>query len=474
MSVMVLFTPGCVELEETPLDFASPDNFYKSVSQIEATFASSMNRLYGEWYGYSYSYYHFENDDQIYGGDLNFDDTHGNELWRNHYRAIADINPVIKALNADVLGTTVDQAMKDELMAQAKFLRGFNYFFLVRMYGDLPLIIETTNVVSDPVSRSPITDVYALIESDLQFAVANLPVAWGGTKRGRPSQDAAKAILAKVYITMATAPLNDATAAVKARDMAKQVMDAGNYSLVPNIDEVFELTNAYGPEMMWSFNAAEDDNATPPQIWLPGTMADGWSDIKADKVFSDTYPAQPRKDAYLLLEDLDGVAYNDPTGWSWWGGAGIKKFLYDSYENALRLRSVQNYPIIRYADVLLLFAEAENMVNNGPTQAAVDAVNQIINRANGGVPNPADPLLTVGMTQEAFDAAVIHQRSLELAFEHDRWFDLVRKRILRENTLPEYQQNFSENDYLWPIPQADLRLNKDLTQNPGYTTPEQQ
>ena len=473
MSVMVLLTPRCVEMEETPLDFATPDNFYKSVSQIEASFASSMNRLYGEWYGYSYSYYHFENDDQIYGGDLNFDDNHGNELWSNHYAAIADINPIIKALNADALGTSADQVTKDQLMAQAKFLRGFNYFFLVRMYGGIPLIVETTNVDEDVITRAPVADVYELIVSDMQFAADNLPVSWPDGQIGVPDQDAARAMLAKVYITMATAPLNDATAAVKARDMAKLVMDAGNYSLVDSIQNVFKLTNAYGPEMMWSFNAAEDDNATPPQIWLPGTMADGWNDIKAEKVFSDTYPDQPRKDAYLLVEDNDGTRYDDPTGWSWWGGAGIKKFLYDSWENALRLRSVQNYPIIRYAEVLLIFAEAENMVNNGPTQAAVNAVNEIINRANWGIPNPEDPLLTVGMTEEAFDAAVIRQRSLELAFEHDRWFDLVRKRILRENTVPEYQQNFSENDYLWPIPQTDLRLNKELIQNPGYTTPEQ-
>jgi len=258
-----------VELEETPLDFATPDNFYKSVSQIESSFASSMNRLYGEWYGYSYSYYHFENDDQIYGGDLNFDDEQGSELWSNHYAAIADLNPIIKALDADVLGTAADQVTKDQLMAQAKFLRGFNYFFLVRMFGDVPLIIETTNVDEDPITRAPVADVYDLIVSDMQFAANNLPPSWPGGQIGRPAQDAARAMLAKVYITMATAPLNDATSAVKARDMAKLVMDAGNYSLVPNIDQVFALNNSYGPEIMWSFNAAEDDNATPPQIWLP-------------------------------------------------------------------------------------------------------------------------------------------------------------------------------------------------------------
>jgi len=117
-----------------------------------------------------------------------------------------------------------------------------------------------------------------------------------------------------------------------------------------------------------------------------------------------------------------------------------------------------------------LFAEAENQVN-GPTQAACDAVNQIINRATGGVPNPLDPLFTTSMSKQEFDDAVIQQRSWELCFEYDRWFDICRKRILDKVTDPDYGQNFSPDDYLMPIPQKDLRLNKNLTQNPGYNNP---
>ncbi len=133
--------------------------------------------------------------------------------------------------------------------------------------------------------------------------------------------------------------------------------------------------------------------------------------------------------------------------------------------------SYQSQPILRYADALLLFAEAENQVNGGPTQAACDAVNQIINRATGGVPNAADPLITTSMSKQEFDDAVIQQRSWELCFEYDRWFDIQRKRILDKVTDPDYLQNYNVEDYLLPIPQKDLRLNKNLTQNPGYTNP---
>ena len=461
---------GCVDLEETPKDFTGPLNFYNSPGQIEAAFVSAMSRLYSEWDVYSYGFGDFAHDDQLFGGNLVISDNHGSGLWRAHYRAIADLNPAIQALIDDKLGASASADEKAVLMAQAKFLRAFNYFNLVRLFGAVPIITEETDVVNGEIVRAPIRDVYNLIESDLEFAVANLPATWSEDTQGRPSAGAAKTLLAKVYITIATAPLSDATYFAKARDMAADVMDDNIYSLVPDIDEVFALENAYGPEMMWSFNAAEDDNSTPPQIWLPGTMADGWGDFKTERLWGENYPAQPRKDAYLILEDWDG------THWTQWNSTTtphVRKYTYDSRENQERLRSVQNIPILRYADALLLFAEAENMVANGPTQAAVDAVNQVISRANNYTPNPTDPLLTTAMSQADFDAAVIEQRNLELCFEYDRWHDLVRKRILCDMIHPDYKQNCDEDDYLWPIPDTDLRLNPALgPNNPGYTTPE--
>ena len=148
----------------------------------------------------------------------------------------------------------------------------------------------------------------------------------------------------------------------------------------------------------------------------------------------------------------------------------MKKFLNISKDDFDSYSSTINFPIIRYADVLLIYAEAANMANGSPTQEAVDAVNQVIDRANGYVANPAEPLLTTAMSKEAFDDAVIEERNLELCFEFDRWFDLIRKRILDVKN-PDWSANFSDDDYLFPIPEADLRLNKLLTQNPGYPTP---
>jgi len=133
-----------------------------------------------------------------------------------------------------------------------------------------------------------------------------------------------------------------------------------------------------------------------------------------------------------------------------------------------------NMPILRYADVLLMYAEAVNQANGSPTQAACDAINQVIYRANGYASNVAHPILTTSMSKQAFDDAVIQERSWELCFEWpDRWFDICRKRILDKVSAPypQYLANFSAERYLFPIPQNELKLDKLLIQNPGYAVP---
>jgi hypothetical protein len=222
--------------------------------------------------------------------------------------------------------------------------------------------------------------------------------------------------------------------------------------------------------MMWSFHNSAEEYVIEPQIWLPGDMAGGWGDVKTEKRWGEAYPEEPRKHSYLLLSD---VIFGGGTNYLQWDGSApyVRKYLYDLPSNLEKDVNYESMPILRFADVLLLFAEAENQVNGGPNQAAVDAVNQIVTRATGGVPNAADPLADVSMSKDAFDSFVIQQRNYELCFEYDRWFDIQRKRILDKVCDPQYLQNFSQDDYLLAIPQKDLRLNKDLVQNPGYTDP---
>ena len=462
MIAMIFSAISCKKLVEKPISFVQPTDFYTTPSQIEATFASSMNKVWDYWGGYGYGMGNFIFDDQYDGGDLVIGNNHGSDLWNAHYGAILNLNAAIKAMNKGNLGTTVSQQELDELMGQAKFIRAYNYFMLVRMFGALPLITED---IEDPTTaqivRSPLADIYALIVSDFTEAASKLPRSWPDFP-GRPTSGAAKGLLAKAYLTMATAPLNDVSNYQKAADYANQVIQEGDYSLVQDIKNVFSSATKYGPEMMWSLNSNYADINTDPQIYRPGVL-DGWADNRIQREWEQQIPETPRKQAYILTV-LNGVHY---TNWADEQYPFIKKFMYDNQDDYNNYSSVMNMPVIRYADVLLIYAEAANMANGSPTQAAVDAVNQIIDRANGYAPIAAHPLLTTAMTKEAFDAAVIEERNQELCFEYDRWFDLVRKHILKEKSITDIQQNFSEDDYLFPIPDNDVELGG-LPQNPGY------
>ena len=459
---------SCKDLTEHPLSSLTPETFYATPSQVEAAFTSSMNYLWTAWdMGYAYGGIEvFANDDQYdeseWGpGRLIIAHDHGKNLWQVHYRALLNLNNAIAAMkNGSLKGQS--QATIDGLMGQAKFLRAYNYFMLVRMFGEVPLLTEVNRDATQvSVVRSPIKDVYALIVSDFTDAAAKLPADWAD-KVGRPTSGVAKGLLAKVYLTMATAPLNDVSNYQKAADLALQVMKEGKYALVNDITQVFTMANKHSSEMMWSFESNYQHPMSDPEIWTPALL-DGWSYIHATPAWEQKYPEQPRKAAYLLTE-VKGVHY---TKWPQENYAHVKKFMYDSKQDYDNYISVINYPILRYADVLLIFAEAENGARGGPTPAAVDAVNQVIDRANGYKVNPAYPKLTTALSKDAFDKAVINERNLELCFEFDRWFDLVRKRMLKE-VNPEWAQNFSDTDYLFPIPDVDRELNPALTQNPGY------
>jgi starch-binding outer membrane protein, SusD/RagB family len=471
-SALLLFgtVVACQSLDEDPEGFVGPNNFYTTVAQGEAALTGSMNQLWDYWSGYSYGYGNFINDDQLLDGDLVIGENYGNDLWTIHYKALNNINGVLKAVKAGSI-KGVEQTEIDPLIGEAKFLRAYNYFMLVRLYGDLPLITEDT---PDPVitrikTRTSVSDVYNLIVSDLEDAIAKLPDAWD--EPGKPNLWVAKGLLAKVYLTMATAPLSATANYAKARDMAKDVIDNGPFSLVPDVYDVFKSENKYGPEMMFSFHSTSDDPATDPQIWTPEIM-EGWGDASIDPEWSDDWfaqsPNEPRQDAYLILE-FDGTPYTDFDEQR----PFIRKYVYITDDEYNTLQSTANFPILRFADVLLIYAEAANMAAGGPTPEAYEAINMVRRRAfNLDQTTPSVTAdLPAGLSQTAFDAAVIEERNHELSFEYDRWFDIVRKRLLPViyADRPDILANYSVEDYLYPIPAFDATF---IGQNPGYATGE--
>jgi hypothetical protein len=472
LSALIMFA-ACTKLEEQPVSSVTPAAFGNSVLQIEALYTGSLNYLWDYWAAYGYAHFVFENDDQINGGSLDIGSGHADFLWRAHYSALLNINAALGSIkNGNITGES--QETVDALEAEGKFLRAHNYFMLVRMFGGVPLITEDTpDPIQNPMARASIAEVYNLIVSDLTFAAEKLPESWDGAP-GKPTSGAAKGILAKAYLTMATYPLNQTANYQNAANWALQVIESGTYSLVDSVVDVFSLDNKYGPEMMWSYNSTYDDVATDPEIWTTEIYYDGgWGDCGIDTTFERRWPEQRRKDAYLLT-DWDGVHY---TEFPEQNPFCKKFFYYISADDFNGYSSIMNWPIIRYADVLLIYAEAANMASAGANapQEACDAINQVIERANGYVDNPGHPLATTALTKAEFDAMVIQERSWELMLENgDRWFDICRKRILDDPNVTyreEDRLNFSIEDYLFPIPEIDLRLNELMEQNPGYPTP---
>lgn len=456
--LVFLFT-GCNSfLEEHPKSDISPDMFYKSTAQIEGVLANSFSG-YGNWF----PWYIFKHSDELSGGDLVIGSDHGSDLWEKQFNVIMNMNHVIYAIQ----NNTVEDGTQDEidnLLGMARFIRGWAYFCLVRFWGPVPILTEKDvegNYFMLQPSRSPIRDVYDLIISDFQ---AGIDLMWDNPgQASKPSRQVAKAFLAKAYLTMATYPLNDASYYAKAAEMAWEVIQDGQYSLVEDIDKVFSFETEDGPEIMLSFQANETAGGDYPEYF---SAIRGWWEFVVSSHWADQYPEQPRKNAYLELYDDEGNYYKDLSV-----NAGIRKYFYGADWD--RSWSVSQIPIMRFADVLLIYAEAANMANGGPTEEAVWALNSIISRANAYEENPDHPLATMDLSKEAFDERVIDERNWELCFEPawGRWSDLIRKRILKDKVNERYVQNFSEDDYLFPIPENDLNLNRNLEQNPGYVNP---
>ncbi|HEX8530147.1 MAG TPA: RagB/SusD family nutrient uptake outer membrane protein, partial [Cytophagales bacterium] len=356
------------------------------------------------------------------------------EIWQQHYAAIKKANVVLEKVPV----IPFDEMLKGRLLAEAKFLRALYYFNLVRLYGDVPLITEYQKFVkaSDyALAKSPSTEVYGQIERDLSEAAAVLPASYAAPDVGRATQGAAKALLAKVYLTKASLPLNIAAHYQDAVRTAEEVLspkDGGTgtygYDLFTNYADVFLPATKNGVEHIFSAqfksNAQGQGNNENPRTILsavPGLTGNYAHMVRyytegKDKFFSIyklyqptdkrkkatfvthfTSPANGRK--YALLLNNPAVP-NDSTPFfhkAW-----------DPNSLAVTSESAANVPILRYAELLLIHAEAENEAN-GPSLKAYRSLNRVRSRA--GLPD-----LTPGLSQAQFRDSLYLDRRLELVF----------------------------------------------------------
>lgn len=485
---------GCADLiglEEEPTDFISPGTFYQSASDAE----SAINGLYAglsvtSTYSRDYPRHlgRWTQELRTGGGNLNyrlaFDPTVSDfaDIWADHYEIINWANGAIKYIPE----IEMDATQKARVLGEARFIRGLLYFNLARWYGGVPLELDPTeSSVGLEIPRSSLPETYGQVIEDLQFAVENLPVFNGD----RADEGAAKALLAKVYLTMAGEPLGDRSKLELAHDLLLDLVDPANpaqgrapynYALEPDFADLWwqttkrnvghsefvllEAANETGPENIFSirFTTTGEGGGS--------VLGGGWNNQTGDWLQE------------MFEENEDGsyrhVHTLNPDGSDWGPTGGQRK--YQPTEDANNNHE-HDWPLLRFADVLLMFAEVENEIN-GPTQAAFAAINAVRERArtNAGSPvgaNDVEQYLTPGVpedytaadlgSQEEFRQAVYLERQLELALEGKAWFDWLRTGRLEE-MITMQDRNYDPRIELFPIPQSEIDLNGELEQNPGY------
>jgi starch-binding outer membrane protein, SusD/RagB family len=471
--LMLIVLPACHDqfLEEKVFDFISPNNFYNTDRDAIAAVNACYDALQGNaYYGRAFKWIiHFPSDEATNNrgggtaGQLDRftyfpDNGFIQDSWNSMYIAINRSNAVLE----NVPNIEMDETLKARLLGEARFLRALNYFNLVRLWGDVPLVTkETRGLEGLYVTRNPKEEVYQLIIEDLQFAEQNLPASYSNTDKGRATSGAATGLLAKVYLTREQWNL--------ARDKAKEVIDSGLYGLFDNYADAFAKETKNGIEHLFAIQGTQGFGEEGTQ-WTADAVnggalglnvpAGGSSTITGEHEFWEEWDKENdlRYDIVWFNEFIvNGVVHRYPET-TRIDNPHIKKFLYLGSEVTGFRDYPLNYDLLRYADVLLMYSEAENEVN-GPTEAAYSGVNQVRARAGLG------PLS--GLSKEELTAAILDERKFELCFEFNRWFDLVRRNLLidvfaaRGVTVEPYR-------YLFPIPQDDLDRNPNLEQNPGY------
>lgn len=395
-------------------------------------------------------------------------------LYNSTYGIMVNVNTSLSKLPDANASDEIKRRSEGEL----KFIRAYLYFTMVQYFGDIILITEPVASPAEAFTynRQSVEDAYNLIIADLDFAISALPPSHSSNQVGRVTKGAALSLLGKVRLTRKEYP--------QAIEALNQVLPLG-YDLLQNYADIFDPQNKNHQESVWDIQYQGDNQFgvhsnfiytfAPREsfgavIDFPGQEGGGWNtpsnDIIAAYEEGDLRKEVSLKEGYT---NLDGEYVGVPF---------INKF---NHPHSIRGVTNDNWPVIRYADVLLMLAEALNEVN-GPSGEAYGYLNQVRERAD------LEPL--EGLSQDAFREAVLHERRIELAFENHRWFDLKRTKSTPElvNFLNEYglQERanpttsregipFSGNDFifeahevLFPIPQDQMRINPSLEQNDGY------
>ncbi|QNL48660.1 RagB/SusD family nutrient uptake outer membrane protein [Olivibacter sp. SDN3] len=457
-------------LDKEPLEALVDENFYQTeedaLRAINATYAPlasgagplMVNRIGDRMAGDTQT---AETDDPLSLFTILPNNETATASWQNAYAGILRANLAINRL-ADA---ELDEELKSRLLGEAHFLRGLYYHYLAIIFGEVPLILTPSTDTDDYlVSRTPIDEIYRQIEQDLAFAEEQLPTNYTGADVGRATRGAAKAYLAKVHLYQEKWE----EAAAKAAEVTDNAASFG-YRLMDDYFHAFELENDNSPESIFEVQYASflgglgsilnDYDAPRASGFSPDG---GYGQGTVRRAFVEHFAeGDPRLGFSVFMEGdvFQGITYNPaftPTGFS------TKKYIVGRGPNIEPSNSPKNFIMMRYAELLLIRAEALNEV--GSTAEAVVYVNQIRQR-----PSVNMPTIATGISQNALREAIKLERHSELGLEGHFFFDLVRWGDAESYLYGIGRTNFRPGVHeRLPIPQAEMDLNPNLTQNPGY------
>lgn len=440
--------------------------------QDKAWPTASRAGLYKTFHSEYYQFDHFINGDVgadvAYAGgdntanfeidDYNISTTNGNVRrdWSYLFAGIKEANTVLAGIDRSTAEGFTD-AERMILRGEAKFIRAFHYFNLVRLWGGVPLVLSNKIAETQSLPRATEEEIYAQIVADLTDAIEALPKTQADVSRIRKAT--AQGLLAKVYASMPTANY------AKVVEYSDAVLADTQYGLVANFADLFDGKHENTRESLFEIQYDSGTaGAWGPQLLLPPSISfNDWKKFNTPtKALVEAYTSENdnvRKNASIIFEDCTGK-YTDDV----WGT--LIPFAY-KLKMANAWNSSNNIILLRLADIILLKAEALNEQGNLP--GAETLLNQIRTRAGLAAKHPA--------SQAEMRLAIEKERFMELAFEGHRWFDLkrtkrlvevMRTRETRRSATSTYGAAVSETDLYWPVPVTEINLNGNLVQNNGY------
>ena len=416
---------------------------------------------------------------------INYNFWEGNVVtWRDTYKAILRCNQVLD--NVPNISFS-DPAKQKQIIAQAKFLRALHYYYAALLWENVPLVL-TTSKPDDQPAQNTLAEVWTQVEKDLTEAEADLPVSWDAANVGRPTKGAARGYLARTY--MQQLKWNEAKIAL---DYFFTGGGANKYSLISEFRHNFTADQENNTESVFEIQFSdvnkggdgEDPNATMsnnrPQFFAPRSI--GWSVgqarfwlVSAFKEEATLSGGIDQRLRYTLLYPDLNKDFGDQTygrNWQWDNNeAWFRKYARDYYRNNEDYFAQNNFRLLRYADILLMYAEVLNELNS--TTTAAQYVNMVRNRSNLAPLATAHP--AVLLNKDAFRERLKKERVLELAGESVRWADLKRWKELETPAKvsqvalrdPDFNNFVTGKHIRLPLPQTEVLNNPNLKQNPQY------